>query len=120
MEQMILRKGAVSAKEGERLLIPMNMRDGSLICTGLGNSDWNCSAPHGAGRRLSRKETMNNYTLHDFKESMKGIYTSSVSKNTIDECPMAYKPMDEILENVRDTVRIDQVIKPAYNFKASD
>lgn len=120
MEQMILRKGAVSAQEGERLLIPMNMRDGSLICTGLGNSDWNCSAPHGAGRRLSRQETMNSYTLQDFRKSMEGIYTSSVAKSTIDECPMAYKPLEEILENIRDTVRIDQIIKPVYNFKASD
>lgn len=120
MEQMILRKGAVSAQEGERLLIPMNMQDGILICTGLGNSDWNCSAPHSAGRRLSRQETMNNYTLQDFRKSMEGIYTSSVAKSTIDECPMAYKPLEEILENIRDTVRIDQIIKPVYNFKASD
>ena len=119
-EHMILRKGAVSAQGGERLLIPMNMRDGSLICTGLGNSDWNCSAPHGAGRRLSRQETMNSYTLREFRKSMEGIYTSSVTKNTIDECPMAYKPMEEIIENVQDTVRIDQIIKPVYNFKASD
>jgi tRNA-splicing ligase RtcB len=119
-ESMILRKGAVSAKKGEKLLIPMNMKDGCLICTGLGNEDWNYSAPHGAGRRLSRKDAFNSFTLDTFKNSMKGIFTTSVTKDTIDECPMAYKPMDEIMRNINDTVTIDKIIKPIYNFKASE
>lgn len=119
-DKMILRKGAVSANEGERLLIPMNMRDGSLICTGLGNEDWNCSAPHGAGRRFSRTEAENSFTVSEFKKQMEGIYTTSVSKDTLDECPMAYKPMDEILGNISDTVRVERIIRPIYNFKASE
>lgn len=119
-EAMILRKGAVSAKAKERLLIPMNMRDGSLICTGLGNEDWNFSAPHGAGRLFSRTDTENNFTVSEFKKQMEGIYTTSVSKETLDECPMAYKPMEEILENIKDTVKVEMIIKPIYNFKASE
>lgn len=119
-DAMILRKGAVSAKKDERLLIPMNMRDGSLICTGLGNEDWNCSAPHGAGRRFSRTEAENSFTVSEFKKQMEGIYTTSVSKETLDECPMAYKPMDEILQNIGDTVRVERIIRPIYNFKASE
>ena len=119
-DKMILRKGAVSANVGERLLIPMNMRDGSLICTGLGNEDWNCSAPHGAGRRFSRTEAENSFTVSEFKKQMEGIYTTSVSKDTLDECPMAYKPMDEILGNISDTVRVERIIRPIYNFKASE
>lgn len=119
-DNMILRKGAVSANEGERLLIPMNMRDGSLICTGLGNEDWNCSAPHGAGRRFSRTEAENSFTVSEFKKQMEGIYTTSVSKDTLDECPMAYKPMDEILGNISDTVCVERIIRPIYNFKASE
>lgn len=119
-DAMILRKGAVSAKKDERLLIPMNMRDGSLICTGLGNEDWNCSAPHGAGRRFSRTEAENSFTVSEFKKQMEGIYTTSVSKETLDECPMAYKPMDEILQNIGETVRVERVIRPIYNFKASE
>lgn len=119
-DSMILRKGAVSAKKDERLLIPMNMRDGSLICTGLGNEDWNCSAPHGAGRRFSRTEAENSFTVSEFKKQMEGIYTTSVSKDTLDECPMAYKPMDEILGNISDTVRVERIIRPIYNFKASE
>ena len=120
VDNMILRKGAVSAQKGERLLIPMNMRDGSLICTGLGNGDWNCSAPHGAGRLMSRGEAMASFTLSAFEESMKGIYTTSVTRDTIDECPMVYKPMEEILRNIKDTVTVDRIIKPIYNFKASE
>jgi len=120
LDGMILRKGAVSAKQGEVLLIPINMRDGSLICTGLGNSDWNRSAPHGAGRLMSRKETENNFTLSAFKKEMEGIFTTSVSEETLDECPMAYKPMDEIVSQITDTVRIDKIIRPIYNFKASE
>ena len=119
-EAMILRKGAVSAKKDEILLIPMNMRDGSLICTGLGNEDWNCSAPHGAGRRLSRRDAENSFTVSEFKKQMDGIYTTSVSQDTLDECPMAYKPMEEILSNIGETVRVDRVIHPIYNFKASE
>ncbi len=116
----ILRKGAVSAKEGERLLIPINMRDGSLICRGKGNPDWNYSAPHGAGRLLSRGEARELLSLEEYRESMSGIFTTSVGFATIDESPMAYKPMAEILENIKPTVEVLSVIKPLYNFKASD
>lgn len=119
-EAMILRKGSVSAKKDERLLIPMNMRDGSLICTGLGNEDWNCSAPHGAGRRFSRRDAENSFTVSEFKKQMDGIFTTSVSQETLDECPMAYKPMDEILRNISDAVRVERIIRPIYNFKASE
>jgi RNA-splicing ligase RtcB len=115
----ILRKGAIAARNGEKVLIPMNMRDGSLICIGKGNKDWNCSAPHGAGRIYSRRQAKENISLEEFQESMDGIYTTSVSQATIDESPMAYKPMDEIIENIKDTVEIIKVIKPIYNFKAS-
>ena len=116
---MILRKGAVSAKKGERLIIPINMRDGSLICVGKGNEDWNYSAPHGAGRLFSRKAAREKFSINDYKAQMEGIYSSSVNKATIDECPMAYKDMSEIVENIKDTVEIEKVIKPVYNFKAS-
>ena len=98
---MILRKGAVSAKEGEKLLIPINMRDGSLICIGKGNPDWNYSAPHGAGRLMSRKEAKNSFTVSEFKKQMKGIYTTSVNAETLDECPMAYKNMEDIIKNIK-------------------
>lgn len=117
-ENMILRKGAVSAKEGEKLLIPINMRDGSLICTGKGNPDWNFSAPHGAGRLMSRSEAKQSFTVSEFKKQMKGIYTTSVNANTLDECPMAYKGIDDILDNIGDTVIVEDIIKPIYNFKA--
>ena len=116
----ILRKGAISARAGERILIPINMRDGSLLCTGKGNADWNFSAPHGAGRLLSRRRAKETIALADFEKSMEGIYSSTVGRSTIDEAPMAYKPMDEIIENIQDTVTIDAVLKPVYNFKASD
>ena len=119
-DNMILRKGAVSANKGERLLIPMNMRDGSLLCTGLGNSDWNCSAPHGAGRLMNRRDAEQSFTLSQFKKSMEGIFTTSVSKDTIDESPFVYKPMEEILKNISDTVTVDKILKPIYNFKASE
>ena len=119
-DAMILRKGAVSAKAGETLLIPINMRDGSLICIGKGNTDWNCSAPHGAGRLMSRSEAKNTFTVSEFKKQMKGIYTTSVNSSTLDECPMAYKTMDDIVNNIGDTVEINKVIKPIYNFKAGD
>ncbi len=119
-DSMVLRKGAVSAKNGEVLLIPINMRDGSLICTGKGNPDWNCSAPHGAGRVMSRGEAKQRLTLSDFKKQMEGIYTTSVSRSTIDESPMAYKTVGDITENIGDTVEINEIIKPIYNFKAGD
>ena len=120
MENMILRKGAVSAQKGERLIIPMNMRDGSLICIGKGNPDWNCSAPHGAGRLMSRSKAKEAVSMEEFQESMKGIFSTSVCEGTLDESPMAYKPMDEIIQNIQDTVDIVDVIKPLYNFKAHE
>lgn len=119
VENMILRKGAVSAKKGERLIIPMNMRDGSLICIGKGNPDWNYSAPHGAGRLMSRAKAKEQISMDDFKDSMNGIYTTSVCESTIDEAPQAYKPMEEIISAIGDTVDIVDIIKPIYNFKAS-
>ncbi len=117
-EAMILRKGAVSAKAGERLIIPLNMRDGSLICTGLGNADWNFSALHGAGRLYSRSEAKNSITLTQFKNDMKGIYSTCISRNTIDESPGVYKPIDEILKQIGATVEVQTILKPVYNFKA--
>lgn len=117
-EAMILRKGAVSAKKGERLLIPINMRDGSLICIGKGNDDWNQSAPHGAGRLMSRSAARETFTVSEFKNQMKGIYTTSVNRDTLDECPMAYKGIEAIVDNIEDTVEIIEKIKPIYNFKA--
>lgn len=117
-EKMILRKGAVSAQKGERLLIPLNMRDGSIVCEGLGNEDWNCSAPHGAGRLYSRTQARENITLTQFKKDMEGIYSSCISRNTIDESPEAYKPMEEILEQIGETVKVLNTLKPVYNFKA--
>ncbi len=118
-DAMILRKGACAAEEGRRLIIPINMRDGSLLCTGKGNPDWNFSAPHGAGRLMSRTEAKQSFTVSEFKKQMEGIFTSTVSKETLDECPMAYKPMAEIMANIQDTVTIDRVIRPVYNFKAA-
>lgn len=118
MEHMILRKGAVSAQEGEILLIPINMRDGSLICRGKGNPDWNCSAPHGAGRLMSRSQAKESCSIAEYRKEMQGIYTTSVSMDTLDECPMAYKPMESIMENIVDTAEVLKVIKPIYNFKA--
>ena len=119
-DKMILRKGAVSAQTGEKLLIPINMRDGSLICSGKGNPDWNCSAPHGAGRLMSRGEAKETLTLSEFKKQMEGIYSTSVSRSTIDESPMAYKSIDDIVSNISDTADITEIIKPIYNFKAGD
>jgi len=120
MDSMILRKGAISAKAGERVLIPINMRDGSLICVGKGNPDWNYSAPHGAGRLMSRSAAKQRITLSQFQKSMKGIYSSTVNRPTIDESPFAYKPMDEIIANIGDTVDIVKTIRPIYNFKAAE
>ena len=116
----IVRKGAVSAREGEKLLIPINMRDGSLICVGKGNPDWNCSAPHGAGRLYSRAAAKEAFTVEAFEKEMSGIFTKSVSQETLDECPMAYKAMSDIVDNITPTAEIVKVIKPVYNFKASE
>lgn len=115
----IIRKGSISAAAGERCIIPLNMRDGSLLCTGKGNPDWNCSAPHGAGRVLSRTQAYEKITMEDFKASMYGIYSESVNDFTRDESPMAYKPASEIIANIGDTVTIDTIIRPIFNFKAS-
>ena len=119
-ESNMIRKGAISAKKGEKVLIPINMRDGSLLCVGKGNEDWNCSAPHGAGRIMSRSKARESISMESFRESMAGVYTTSVCESTIDESPMAYKSMDEIIENIKDTVDISEIIKPVYNFKASE
>lgn len=119
-KDMILRKGAVSAKAGERLIIPMNMKDGSLICVGKGNPDWNYSAPHGAGRVWSRSEAKRAFTVEEFQRAMNGVYTTSVGQATLDECPMAYKPMQQILDNIGDTVTVEKIIRPIYNFKAGN
>lgn len=119
-EDNIVRKGAISAKKGEKVLIPMNMRDGCIIGIGKGNDDWNCSAPHGAGRIMSRMKAKETFNLDEYKESMKNIYTTSVNENTIDEAPFVYKPMQEIIDNISDTVDIIKAIKPIYNFKANE
>ncbi len=119
-EDNIVRKGAISAKKGEMVLIPMNMRDGCIIGVGKGNDDWNQSAPHGAGRIMSRMKAKETFNLDEYKESMKDIYTTSVNEDTIDEAPFVYKPMQEIIDNISDTVDIIKIIKPIYNFKASD
>jgi RNA-splicing ligase RtcB len=119
-EAMILRKGAVSAKQGEKLLIPINMRDGALICIGRGNEEWNCSAPHGAGRLMSRKDAFIALSMEEYKAEMDGIYTTCVVPDTLDESPMAYKSMDEIISQIGPTADIVERILPAYNFKASE
>ena len=116
----MVRKGAISAKAGERVLIPINMRDGCIIGIGKGNEDWNCSAPHGAGRIMSRHKAREVVSLDEFKDCMDGIFTTSVGVDTLDEAPMVYKSMDEIVENIEDTVEIEKIIKPVYNFKASE
>lgn len=116
-EDNVLRKGAISAKDQELLLIPMNMRDGVIFGRGLGNEDWNNSAPHGAGRLLSRGKAKAELSILDFDKAMEGIYTSCVSTSTLDESPMAYKPMNDIVECIKDTVKIMEIIKPIYNFK---
>ena len=116
----IVRKGSISAKLGERVIIPINMRDGCIVGTGLGNEDWNYSAPHGAGRVMSRMEALKNINLDEYKESMKDIYTTSVNEGTKDEAPFVYKSLEEILEHIIPTVKVDKIIKPRYNFKASE
>lgn len=117
-KRMILRKGAVSAENGETLLIPINMRDGSLLCAGKGNADWNYSAPHGAGRLMSRSKAKQSIEMNDFIESMKNVYTTSVVSETLDEAPQAYKSIEEIKNAITDTAEIIGIIKPLYNFKA--
>ena len=118
-DKMILRKGAVSAKKGEKLIVPINMRDGSIICEGLGNPDWNYSAPHGAGRIMSRKKAFEILKMEDYEKAMEGIYSTSVNKDTIDESPMAYKNIDDIIANISPTANILKIVKPIYNYKAS-
>lgn len=115
----IIRKGSISAYEGERCIIPLNMRDGSLICTGKGNPDWNCSAPHGAGRVLSRSQAYEQITMEEFETAMSGIYSETVNDFTRDESPMVYKPAEEIIANIGPTVNIDTIIRPIFNYKAS-
>ena len=116
----IVRKGAISCQKEELALIPMNMKDGCLIVKGKGNEDWNCSAPHGAGRIMSRIQAKKMLSMDDYKKEMANIYTTSVCEETIDEAPMVYKPMQEIVDNIKDTAEIVLIIKPIYNFKAKE
>lgn len=116
----IIRKGAIRCNKNEMVIIPLNMRDGSIIGIGKGNEDWNNSGPHGAGRLMSRSQAKENISMKEFKQSMEGIYTTSVNKNTIDESPMAYKDAQEIIEQIKDTIEVKEIIKPIYNFKASE
>lgn len=115
----VLRKGAVSAQKGERLIIPINMRDGSLICIGKGNKEWNCTAPHGSGRTMSRADAKNNVTLEAYRVAMQGIFSTSINESTLDESPMAYRPIEDILDTIEPTAEVVNVITPVYNFKAS-
>lgn len=119
-DEMILRKGAIAAHSGEKVLIPINMRDGSVLAVGKGNPEWNYSAPHGAGRIMSRTRAKANLSMDDFRESMKGVYTTSINENTLDEAPMAYKSLGDIIDVIRDSVDVIDVMKPVYNFKASN
>ena len=118
-DEMILRKGAIAAHKGEKVLIPINMRDGSVLAIGKGNPDWNYSAPHGAGRIMSRKKAKENLDLEEYKNAMKGIYTTSVNEDTLDEAPMAYKSLEDIIDVISESVDVIDVMKPVYNFKAS-
>lgn len=120
LENMILRKGAISAQKGEKVIIPINMRDGTILGVGKGNPDYNYSAPHGAGRLYSRKEAKERFTVSEFKDTMKGVYSTSVEEGTLDESPFAYKSIDMILPYLKDTVDVTSIIKPVYNFKASE
>ena len=119
-EEMILRKGAIAAHEGERVLIPINMRDGSVLARGKGNPEWNYSAPHGAGRLMSRKDAKNTLSMDEYRETMEGIYTTSVNEQTLDEAPMAYKALDDIIDVIRESVDVIDILKPIYNFKAAE
>ena len=117
---MILRKGAISAQQGEPVIIPINMRDGVILGTGKGNEDWNCSAPHGAGRVMKREDVRQRYTVSQFKKEMKGIYSSCIGKETLDEAPFAYRGLEQIAGAIGETAEITQVLKPVYNFKAGN
>ena len=118
-DEMILRKGAIAAHQGEKVLIPINMRDGSVLAVGKGNPEWNYSAPHGAGRIMSRKKAMKTLNLDEYKKEMKGVYTTSVNEATLDEAPMAYKSLADIIDVIQDSVKVIDVMKPIYNFKAN-
>ena len=117
-DEMILRKGAIAAHEGERVLIPINMRDGSVLAVGRGNPEWNFSAPHGAGRIMSRTDAKERLDMDEYRREMAGIYTTSVSKETLDEAPMAYKSLSDIIDVIRESVDVIEVLKPIYNYKA--
>ena len=117
---MILRKGAIAAHKGEKVLIPINMRDGSVLAVGKGNPEWNYSAPHGGGRLMSRTAAKNSLSMEEYRETMKGVYTTSVSQATLDEAPMAYKSLDDIIDVIRESVDVIDVMKPVYNFKTAD
>ena len=119
-DEMILRKGAIAAHAGEKVLIPINMRDGSVIAVGKGNPEWNYSAPHGAGRLMSRLKAKESLDMEDYRNAMEGVYTTSVNENTIDEAPMAYKSLDDIIDVIQESVNVIDIMKPVYNFKASD
>lgn len=119
-QEMILRKGAIAAHDGESVLIPINMRDGSVLAVGKGNPEWNYSAPHGAGRVMSRTEARNSLSMDDYRAAMEGIYSSSIKISTIDEAPMAYKPLSAIINDIRESVDVVDILKPVYNFKASE
>ena len=120
VDEMILRKGSIAAHKGEKVLIPINMRDGSIIAMGKGNPEWNYSAPHGAGRVMSRATAKQTVNIDEYREAMKGIYTTSVNENTIDEAPMVYKSLDDIIDVINESVDIIEVIKPVFNFKSSE
>ena len=119
-DEMILRKGAIAAHKGERILIPINMRDGVVLATGKGNPEWNYSAPHGAGRLMSRSQAKENLSMEAYRAAMEGIYTTSVNEKTLDEAPMAYKSLEDIIDVIKDSVDIIDIMKPVYNFKASE
>ena len=120
VDEMILRKGAIAAHNGEKVLIPINMRDGSVLAVGKGNPEWNYSAPHGAGRLMSRTAAKNNLSLDEYKEMMRGVYSTSINESTLDEAPMAYKRLEDIIDVIKESVDIIEVMKPIYNFKASN
>ena len=119
-QEMILRKGAIAAHQGEKVLIPINMRDGSVLAVGKGNADWNYSAPHGAGRVLSRRAARNSLDMASYRQAMEGIYTTSVNEQTLDEAPMAYKSLSDIMDVIEASVDVIEVMKPVYNFKAAE
>ena len=119
-KEMILRKGSIAAHKGEKVLIPINMRDGSVLAIGKGNPEWNYSAPHGAARLMSRTKAKNTLTLEEYRSTMAGVYTTSINENTLDEAPMAYKSLDDIIDVIRETVDVIDIMKPIYNFKASE